>query len=152
MKKVSGLLILLFCSVVLFAQEGSSGSVENSVPGPAITFEEIIHDFGDINQGDKVEFVFNFENTGDAPLIITNVKVTCGCTATDWPRDQVMPGDQSSITVQFNSAGKKGRQNKVITVVSNASSPLNQVTIAANVLVKDKDSTGVPSSGMRFWR
>jgi len=140
MKKVSSFLVMLFFSVILFAQEENSEVEMVNVPGPAITFEETLHEFGDITQGDKVKFVFNFENTGDEILIITNVKVTCGCTATDWPRDPVMPGDQSSITVQFNSAGKKGRQNKVITIVSNATSPLNQVTIVANVLVKDGET------------
>ena len=126
MKKV--LALLLFISTVSVAQETSN------VPGPVITFEETTFDFEDIYQGDKVEHVFHFENTGDAPLIITNVQTTCGCTATDWERDPILPGTKSSIKVNFNSAGKMGRQNKVITIISNSVAPLNQIKITTNVL------------------
>ena len=133
MKKITGILVLMVIATMTFAQEG----VELLPPGPAITFEEATHDFGDIVQGDKVEHTFSFENTGDAPLIITDVRVTCGCTATDWKREPIGPGETSSLTVQFNSAGKKGRQNKVVTIISNAVSPLNQVTIATNVVLKE---------------
>ncbi|MCB0497441.1 MAG: DUF1573 domain-containing protein [Cyclobacteriaceae bacterium] len=128
------LITLLFISSVSWAQ------TENNVPGPAITFEESSFDFGDIYQGDKVEHIFAFENTGDAPLIITNVQVTCGCTATEWKREPILPGEKSSIRVNFDSAHKVGRQNKVITIVSNSVAPLNQVKIVTNVLPPKKDS------------
>lgn len=107
--------------------------------GPAMSFEKDKHDFGDINQGDKVEHVFEFENTGNEPLIITNVQTTCGCTAPEWPRDPVAPGQTGKIKVVFNSAGKLGRQNKVITIVSNAKNPMNRVSIVTNVLPKKED-------------
>ncbi len=131
MKKIFALLI--FISTAGFAQE------EASVPGPAITFEEGSFDFGDIYQGDKVEHIFNFENTGDSPLIITNVQTTCGCTATNWEREPILPGAKSSIKVSFNSAGKMARNNKVITIISNSVAPLNQIKIVANVLPPKKD-------------
>lgn len=112
----------------------------DQVTGPVITFEESTHDFGDIHQGDVVEHIFAFENTGNEPLIITNVQVTCGCTVPAWPRDPIAPGQTNEIKVRFNSSGKSGRQNKVITVVSNASSAKNQVTITTTVLPKKDDS------------
>lgn len=114
------------------ATEGQSGAV--------MTFDTTKHDFGDIHQGDKVKYTFAFENTGNEPLIITNVQVTCGCTASDWPRDPIAPGQESSITISFNSAGKIGMQNKVITIVSNAANPNNRLTITTNVLPKKEDS------------
>ncbi len=135
MKKFALLLLLSGVPFLTFSQESNS----EQPPGPYMTFEEDSYDFGDINQGDKVEYVFNFENTGDAPLIITNIKVTCGCTATDWSRDPIPPGEKSSITVKFNSTGKLNKQNKVITIVSNASNPIPQVKIVANVLPKKTD-------------
>lgn len=134
MKSLITLIFGVFVVFYAYAQE------ETSQPGPAITFEEASFDFGDIYQGDKVQHVFNFENTGDAPLIISNVQTTCGCTATDWPRDPIAPGANASITVNFNSAGKMGRQNKIITIVSNSTSSLNQVKIVTNVLPAKKDS------------
>lgn len=118
MKKYMFLLAVLFLSVQLFAQQASKPA-----EGPIITFEEKSHNFGDIYQGDKVEHTFKFANTGTEPLIITNVQVTCGCTVPAWPRDPIMPGQKSEITVAFNSAGKNGKQNKVVTVVSNAANP-----------------------------
>ena len=129
---------LIFGTFVVFyamAQEA-----QEIAPGPAMTFEELSHDFGDIHQGDKVQHVFQFDNTGDTPLVITNVQTTCGCTATDWPRQPITPGETASITVNFNSTGKMGRQNKIITIISNASAAVNQVKIVANVLPPKKES------------
>ena len=138
MKKYGFLVIAILLASFVLAQEKISQPEE--MPGPYMTFVELSHDFGDIYQGDKVEYVFNFENTGDTPLIITNIKVTCGCTATDWSRDPILPGEESSITVKFNSTGKINKQNKVISIISNANNPLPQVKIVANVLPKKKDS------------
>ncbi len=130
MKKYIFLCAVLFASAQLFAQQASS-----TAKGPVISFEKSTHDFGDIQQGDKVEHTFKFSNTGTEPLIITNVQVTCGCTVPAWPRDPIMPGQKSEITVAFNSAGKHGKQNKVVTVVSNAiNSDGGQISFTTNVL------------------
>ncbi len=137
MKKYGFLVIAMIITSFVLAQEKIPQPEE--MPGPYMTFVELSHDFGDIYQGDKVEYIFNFENTGDSPLIITNIKVTCGCTATDWSRDPILPGEESSITVKFNSTGKINKQNKVISIISNANNPLPQVKIVANVLPQKKD-------------
>jgi hypothetical protein len=114
MKKYLLLVVVLGLAVSAFAQSAK-------VNGPVIAFEKKTHDFGQIVQGDKVEQVFKFTNTGNEPLIITNVQVTCGCTTPKgWPRDPIQPGGKGEITVAFNSAGKIGRQDKVVTIVSNA--------------------------------
>ncbi|MEQ1586345.1 MAG: DUF1573 domain-containing protein [Cyclobacteriaceae bacterium] len=105
--------------------------------GPAITWEKVTHDFGDIIQGEKVSHIFKFTNTGNEPLVVTNVEVTCGCTTPKgWPRDPIMPGGQGELTVGFNSTGKFGKQNKVVTVTSNSVGITNQIMITANVLEK----------------
>ncbi len=105
--------------------------------GPAITWEKNTHEFGDIIQGDKVHHIYKFVNTGSEPLIITNVEVTCGCTIPKgWPRDPIMPGDKGVLEVLFNSSGKFGRQNKVVTVVSNAALGNSQLMFSANILEK----------------
>lgn len=114
MKKYLLLVVVLGLAVGAFAQSAK-------VNGPVIAFEKKSHDFGQIVQGDKVEQVFKFANTGTEPLIITNVQVTCGCTTPKgWPRDPIQPGGKGEITIAFNSAGKIGRQDKVVTIVSNA--------------------------------
>lgn len=123
---------MVYCA---WAQEATS----EVVTGPSITFEEVAHEFGDIYQGDVVEHVFAFENTGTEPLIITNVQTTCGCTAPSWPRDPIAPGQTNEIKVRFNSAGKMGRQNKVITIISNATASSSQIKIVTNVLAKETE-------------
>jgi hypothetical protein len=111
---------LLFVMMLGFAA-GAFAQTASKVNGPVITFEKKTHDFGQIVQGDKVEETFKFTNTGTEPLIITNVQVTCGCTTPKgWPRDPIMPGGKGEVTIAFNSTGKIGRQDKVVTVVSNA--------------------------------
>ena len=132
MKSLITMIFGLFVVFYAYAQEEQVAVVDGAV----ITFEEESHDFGDIYQGDKVEYVFKFENTGTQPLIITNVQTTCGCTASEWPREPVLPGTSADLKVNFNSAGKFGRQNKVISVISNSTAPMNQVKIITNVLPK----------------
>lgn len=130
-------LSLLMAGFVLI---GSAQSQEEaSAEGAEITFTESSKNFGDITQGDVVEHIFKYENTGSQPLILSNVLVTCGCTATNWPRDPVAPGKSAEITVRFDSKGKNGAQNKIITVVSNAVNPREKVSIKANVFPKKKD-------------
>lgn len=121
-----------------FAFEGFAQDAAKKVNGPIITFEKKTHDFGDITDGDKVEEVFKFTNTGNEPLIITNVEVTCGCTTPKgWQRDPIPPGGKSEIIVAFNSTGKVGRVNKIVKVVSNAANPEGaNITFTANVLAK----------------
>ncbi len=133
MKKLSILFFSLLFISAAYAQEDPKVEVTD---GPKIVFSEDTHDFGDIEQGTKVSHVFAFENSGTQPLILSNVLTTCGCTATDWPRDPVAPGDGGKIEVSFNSAGKMGKQNKVITVVSNAVNAQERVKIITNVLPK----------------
>lgn len=104
--------------------------------GAVIEFNEKSIDFGDITQGDKVEHIFEFTNTGDTPLVISNVAVTCGCTAPNWPKNPVAPGSKGELKVVFNSAGKMGKQNSVVRIYSNASEPIEKVSLISNVLPK----------------
>lgn len=99
--------------------------------GPLISFTESKFDFGTIKEGEVVKHTFQFKNTGNQTLIISEVKVTCGCTTPDWTRTPVAPGQTGYITAQFNSTGKPGQNHKVITVVSNSVTgnvPLSFVT------------------------
>lgn len=137
MKKLFILVLVFLVYVQATAQDAATKNVKAT--GAVITFAEETHNFGDISQGDKVEHVFKFTNTGNEPLILSNVLTTCGCTATNWPRDPIAPGKSGEITVSFNSAGKMGVQNKVVTIVSNATNSQEKVKIVTNILPK-KDS------------
>jgi hypothetical protein len=102
--------------------------------GPGFEFSENIYDFGDVKQGEKVKHVFTYKNTGNQPLIISNIVTTCGCTAPSWTKEPVRPGDKGEIKIEFNTSGKVGKQNKIITIFSNAKENKQRITIKANIL------------------
>lgn len=129
MKKFATILFVMALPLIGWAQEAA-----DAANGPKISFEEKEYQFGDIHQGDKVTHTFTFKNDGTAPLILSNVLVTCGCTATDWPKDPIMPGKEGEIEVTFNSANKMGAQNKTITILSNSAAGQVQVRMMGNVL------------------
>lgn len=133
MKKLV-LVLLTLTATLAFGQSGAPASPA----GALLTWEKATYDFGEIKQGDKVEYTFRFVNGGTEPLIITNVSTQCGCTAPrGWPRDPVLPGGRGEITLVFDSTGKFGRVNKVATIVSNASNKDgSQLLLSGNILEK----------------
>jgi hypothetical protein len=86
---------------------------------PKIEFAVVEHDFGKMIQGEQVSFTFKFKNTGNAPLIITAVEKTCGCTDTKFPTNPIKPGEEGAISITYDSKGHKGFQNKRIIVKAN---------------------------------
>lgn len=86
---------------------------------PKIEFSERVFDFGELTHGKKVEHVFVLKNTGKSDLIIRKIKATCGCTAITSKTKLVKAGKETEIKVSFDSKGKRGRQNKTITVITN---------------------------------
>ncbi len=130
MKKLL-IVTLVLVSTSLWAQEAKKAAEKT---GPTITFSEEKFEFGEIAQGDKVSHTFNFENTGTEALIISNVRTTCGCTVPSWPKEPIAAGAKGKIDVVFNSRGKMGAQNKVITVQSNATNAQARVALVGNVL------------------
>ncbi|WP_375558952.1 DUF1573 domain-containing protein [Bernardetia sp. OM2101] len=109
----------------------------------AITFEETEHDFGNIKQGETVDHTFKFTNTGENPLVVTNVKGSCGCTASDWTKEPVAPGAEGSVTLSFNSSGKVGAQNKTATITANIEGGQTVISFKGNVEAEDAKS-GAP--------
>ncbi|KAA2218182.1 MULTISPECIES: DUF1573 domain-containing protein [Maribacter] len=85
---------------------------------PVMTFEKAEHDFGTIEQGTPQETSFKFTNTGNAPLIITDAKSSCGCTVPNPPKDPIAPGESSELVVKFNGSGQN-QVTKTITVTAN---------------------------------
>lgn len=135
MKKFFVLLLMVALASGAYAQDKQAATSKTN--GPVLTFEKNTHDFGDIFQGDQVEHVFKFTNTGNEPLIISNIQVTCGCTAPSWPKNPIPPGGKGEIKIGFNSTGKMGRQNKTVTVVSNAVNDDNLISFVTNILAKN---------------
>ncbi len=77
------------------------------------------YNFGTVKQGDKIEYVFKFKNTGKNDLIIRKTKASCGCTAVQLGNKVIPPGQEGSIKTIFNTRGKRGNQHKSVTVTTN---------------------------------
>ena len=102
--------------------------------GPVIEFDKTEYDFGTILQGEVVSYTFHFTNTGDAPLIITSVDKSCGCTASEFPRQPIDPGKAGSIKISYDSKGHHGFQSKGLVV--NANTNPAHTTLRVKAIVK----------------
>jgi len=122
--------------VVLFSLLSSYSLLAQNNDTPEFKFTETKYDFGEITQGDIVEHHFEFVNIGKMPLIISNIVTTCGCTAPTWPKEPIKPGEKGKIKIVFDSTGKIGRQNKVVTILSNTSNQKERLLIMANIIPK----------------
>ena len=114
----------------------STGKVVSAVNAPVIKFEEEIYDFGVIKEGESVKYEFKFKNIGKTPLIISNAMATCGCTTPEYPSKPIKPGNSGIIKVVFNSQGKVGVQDKVVSIISNANPYLATVHMVGEVRAK----------------
>ncbi|HAS35358.1 MAG TPA: hypothetical protein DCS15_02640 [Flavobacteriales bacterium] len=112
----------------------NSAGTEANQDVPTMEFSEPLYDFGDIAQGDRVNYNFTFTNNGTSDLVIASAKGSCGCTVPDWPKRPIKPGETSEIKVEFNSTGKKGKQHKKVTIVANTQPSKNVIAIQGNVI------------------
>ncbi len=108
-------------------EDFSSLGEEDLKNAPVVEFDSNSFNFGDIKQGDKVEHTFTLKNTGKRDLIIRRISSSCGCTAVTPEKTVIAQNEGAPLKVVFNSTGKRGRQNKSITVITN--DPKNPTTI-----------------------
>lgn len=138
MKKVLFSLTVMFVAVFALnkavAQEVSNGA--------KIEFAKEVHDYGNVKYGGDGTCSFDFKNTGNAPLIISNAKGSCGCTVPEWPKEPIAPGASASIKVKYDTK-RPGAINKSVTITSNAvNEPTKIVRIKGTV--GPKPETGAP--------
>ncbi|MDR2697274.1 MAG: DUF1573 domain-containing protein [Holophagales bacterium] len=111
-------------------------------PAPSISFEKKHHDFGRIFQDQKVSYKYKLTNSGSAPLQITDVMTSCGCTYTVTGQRRVQPGESTFIEIRFDPAGMTGSVHKSLEVISNdPSSPNTLLTFEAGVVREIMPST-----------
>lgn len=136
MKKL--FLATLMVSALMACHQKKKADIKFTTDGSDIRYETSAYDFGKIKQGESVSHSFKFTNTGKSPLIITSAVASCGCTTPTWPKTPVMPGDTGSISVTFNSRGKSGLQDKLITVTANTQPAQSIVHLLGEVLTPNK--------------
>ena len=130
MKNILTLLLICFLSIPINAQDKIA----------KIEFESQTIDYGTIEKGSNGVRVFKFKNTGNAPLIVSNVKSSCGCTVPKKPTAPIMPGKSGEIEVKY-ATNRTGGFSKTITVYSNASEPNKRLRIKGIVSKAETDGT-----------
>ena len=148
--KIFRLLVLLSLAAMISCSHSKTQlpasvvNIPNSASGnkdqsglPVMQFAQVEHDFGKIIQGEKVSYSFKFKNTGNADLVIAKVSTSCGCTAGDYPKDPVRPGEEGIIEVKFDSSGKQGFQSKELTIAANTQPSNTTLTIKAIVIIPE---------------
>lgn len=108
-----------------------------------ITFDKVIHDYGNIFKGDNGVCEFAFTNTGGQPLVLTNCRSSCGCTVPEWPKEAIAPGASAVIKVKYNTQ-RIGTISKTVTVESNAIN--NRVILKIKGSVADIPQEAVPEN------
>lgn len=122
---------LMLCTFGLFAQTSETTVKET------IVFDKIVHDYGTIVQNADGNSEFTFTNKGKEPLILSNVRSSCGCTVPIWPKEPIAPGKSGTIKVKYDT-NRVGPINKSITVTSNAVNNSVVLKIQGNVTPKAK--------------
>jgi len=129
MKNILSLLFISFFSLSIYAQDKVA----------KIEFESETIDYGTIEKGSDGVRVFKFRNTGDAPLIVSNVKSSCGCTVPKKPTEPILPGENGEIEVKYDT-NRVNPIRKTITVTSNAETQTVALKIKGTVIDSSKSS------------
>ncbi len=143
MKQITLFFLAFFLAFSVSAQNAATSEASASAKntnGPEITFEKTVHDYGTVAYKGDGKCEFKFTNTGKEPLILTNVRSSCGCTVPKWPREPILPGQSEVIHVEYKT-NRIGRINKTITVQSNAQTSSVVLRIKGEVLKPDAETT-----------
>ena len=126
--------ILLALTLILL----TAGVASAQVKGASITVEgDATYDFKDIKEADgPVTHIFKIKNDGDAPLVVTKVVASCGCTTPDWTKEPIAPGKTGEIKVTYDPTGRPNAFAKTISVYSNGKTSSYVLTIKGNVIPK----------------
>lgn len=125
------ILLCIFISVNAFSQVAEKKDSINP-NAPEIVFENESHDFGLLDKGAPCKTSFKFKNTGKEPLILSNVRASCGCTTPSWPKEPIAPGASSEIAVKYDS-NRIGKFAKTITITSNAKTATKVIKISGEI-------------------
>ena len=143
MRKIIIVFLVLVAITTSYCGRGTSSKSASSsaaaLTGTSeIVFREYQHDFGKVSEGEKVSYTFTFDNKGTGNLVIASATTTCGCTIPKYDSKPILPGDNGSLEVIFDTSGRDGMQTKTITVRSNASKPVVLLKITAEVVTTNK--------------
>lgn len=147
MKKAFTTLMIAFVILIGWNKAYAQPEVAS---GARIEFAKEVHDYGTVKYDGNGESFFEFTNTGNAPLILSDVKGSCSCTVPEWPKEPIAPGAKGKITVKYNTKNA-GPINKSVTITSNATNePVKVLRIKGTVSPQPNatpvNGTGAPAS------
>lgn len=138
MKKIA----ILFLSIWALMPAQAQSPISNEPQTGTIVWDKTEHDFGQINEEKgKVDVTFYFTNTGKVPVKISNVHASCGCTATDYTKEEVLPNKTGFVKATFDPAFKKGEFTKTVNVQANTTQAFHILAIKGNVIPRPKGPT-----------
>lgn len=115
-------------------QTSAADAAAAASEAPIMSFDKVMHDFGTIAEGERVQTVFSFTNTGKSDLVIVDARGSCGCTVPSYPKNTpIPPGGTGEITVSFDSSNKPNMQQKSVTISANTESGREMLRIKAMV-------------------
>jgi hypothetical protein len=159
MKTVKLLAFALLVSSVSFAQTKTKAITATPIASPVaqagtsvsaqtqsqLRWEKETHEFGTIEQGKPVSYEFTFTNTTNKDITLTNVKASCGCTATNYTKTAVKPGEKGTVTATYNAAAGGAFHKTVTVMTSEENSAPKIITIKGTVKVNEVPATVAPS-------
>lgn len=129
MKKIAIAALMLLITTVLSAQ----------MKAPQINFEKKAHDFGEIKEADgPATYIFKFNNIGNEPLVLKNVRASCGCTTPKWTKEPILPNGEGQLEVTYNPRNRPGSFRKTITVTTNTEPANIYLSISGKVTAREK--------------
>jgi hypothetical protein len=149
MKTLKLLAVALFMGSLSFAQNSAPAPV--AVPAAPQTpsqmkWEKETHEFGTIEQGKPVSYEFTFTNTTNKDVTLKDVKASCGCTATNYTKTAIKPGEKGTVTATYNAASG-GAFHKTVTVITSEENAMPKtITIKGTVKVNEAPAVAAPAS------
>ena len=140
--KFGNIIILLLCFLSCNLNESANKnhiyipSKNNNIPNferPNIKFSKLNFNFGTIDKGEIISRYITFKNDGKRNLVISNVKSSCGCTITDWPKNPIEPNHSDSLYLVLNTSSLNGKIMKTVTIISNSKPNTKVITINAQI-------------------
>lgn len=121
---------ILFIFMAILLATGMASAQKKAI----ISAPETVYNFGEIKEADgKVSHTFQIKNEGEAPLVITRVIASCGCTTPEWTREPIAPGKSGELTVTFDPTGRPGTFTKTVAMYSNGKTGNYVLTITGEV-------------------
>ncbi|MEN9325721.1 MAG: hypothetical protein RI943_132 [Bacteroidota bacterium] len=146
MKTVKLLAVALFMGTLSFAQTAPPAPAAAPQTPSQLKWEKETHEFGTIEQGKPVSYEFTFTNTTNKDVTLKDVKASCGCTATNYTKTAIKPGEKGTVTATYNAAAG-GAFHKTVTVTTSEENTMPKtITIKGTVKVNEAPAVVAPAS------